>query len=207
MRTARWYPGLASAALLAMTLVACGDETQRNDDLTDLAIDFGNARGEELAILTDQELGPQPEAISAAMAAQIVLTIDEGEIAAALVALPTLRHPDVIDLAEDMLAQYSAHLARAEVAIEQLGMAPMETAVAAQLRDDFEDALRQLEEAGPMIDIVYLRTQVELQSATRKVAEALDDNVDNGDFDDLLSDTEDMISDLRDDTIDLLRDL
>lgn len=192
--------------MLAAAAAGCDDENEFNDDLVNVAIDVGDARGEELAIMTDQELGPQPEDISTAMAAMIVMTIDQGEIATAQAALPNLIDAQVVEFANRMIDEHTSHLEQTQNLVADLGITPMDTAVAAGLRNDAEAAIRELQVAGTATDVVYMRTQVEMHSAALTVADALVDNVD-GDFHDFLKDTRDMISDHRQDAIDLLRDL
>jgi predicted outer membrane protein len=197
--------GLASALVLAGA-VGCDDD-DFNDDLVNLAVDTGNARGEELAIMTDQELGPQPQAVTDAMAAMIVMTIDEGEIATAQAALPNLVDPSVIAFANRMIADHTANLEQLQSLVDRLGITPADTGVSAALRNDAEAAVRQISAAGGAVDVVYMRTQVELHSAALKVVDEADDHVDDGELDDFLSNTEDMISHHRRDAVDLLRDL
>lgn len=199
---------LASVLLLATVAPACSNDS--DEDEADVAIDDGNDRGNSLSDDADDELGDADEIDQMAMAAGIVLTIDNGEIAQAQLALDLITDLDIAQsnaaaaFANEMIAAHSAHIGEVEALAAAYGFEPVDGEVSATLVREGEDAMKTLQAASDPAH-VYMNLQVAMHEEARVIVDGLDEHFDDGEFRDFLLVTVDTINEHRQHAIEILR--
>src|SRR5688572_25765076 len=109
MRTTPHYVvSIAATLALAIAVTAC---EEGEPDEAGIALDEGAARGDALAVMAEEDLGPQSETVTIGMAGEILLAIDDAEIAHATLVRDRLIVPEAFDYANQMIAAHSAHAA------------------------------------------------------------------------------------------------
>lgn len=193
---------LAGTLLLAIAVPACGDDDESS--ITDDAIDEGETRGEDLANETEIELGDDAEDVIIGKSGAIMIAIDDGEILHAEFILEVGTDPLVLEFAEEMLLEHSAHASLTQSLMDDFDLAPIDNAVAAALRNGAVADLDLLERsANPDFD--YMRMQVMMHSQALVIVEMLTDLAPEDDSELFYAQTEILITDHRDDAEDILR--
>ena len=194
---------LASVLLLAIAAPACSDEVVDEEEV-DVAVDDGNDRGTDLSNNADDELGGADELDQMSMAAGILLTIDNGEIAHAQFALDLMDDQVSTEFANQMIAVHMAHIGELEALAAAHGFEPVDGDVTAALMREGDDAMKTLQTASDPAH-VYMRQQVEMHEEARVIVDGLVEHFDEGDFMDFLNATHDTIVEHREHAIVILR--
>ncbi len=189
--------------LLTLAMGACGDDD--NEDV-DIIIDEGQANGFALAAMADTELGPQTVAISEAMAGHILITVDQGEIQQADVALDRLDESETIRYANHMIEDHQPHIDLVLSVLDQDRLDPIDNEVSAMLRANAEAGVRDIQASGDP-DVTYMQWQIRMHEAASIVTERLLEHVEDPEMDALLLQTLDIIDGHRQEAIALYRDL
>jgi putative membrane protein len=190
--------------LFATGVTGCGDEA---DDDADVAEEEGEDRGEVVADIADDELDDQTDVVTMGMAAEILLTIDEGEIQNAKTALGRVSDPNVISFANRMIAEHTDHAIDVLALAELLDLTFVGTQTSAEVRLDYEAQDRDLASISSGGDYVYTRGEVVLHSEALEVVDELDGNIVDFTFLDFLDATEEMLEFHRDEASAILRQL
>jgi predicted outer membrane protein len=205
----RHYLILSLAVLVGSSLAACGDDdNDNNDDLETAAVAQGNARGQALVDQARGEFQGQPDEDVMAMSADVVATIDAGEIAMANFVLSRTNHSDVQDLAEMIVADHQTNLADLQAMMRNDGLAPETNQVSVTLKAEGDAALAQLmSDAAGDLDRDYVQMQVSMHQEAHIIVDNLRSYVQGSDMDNFLQDTLDAIDEHRDHAKDVLNDL
>lgn len=166
---------LASVLVLALT-GACDDDDTADpfDEDADVAIDDGEARGEEHADHTGDELGADADLVVLAKSGAIMLTIDEGEILMADYVLDVAIDPDVIAYANRMITEHTAHVEATTALLDDFEIGPTDSAVSAALRAEAQAELAVIQSAADP-DYEYMRSQVMMHAEAYVIVGALRD--------------------------------
>lgn len=178
---------IASVLLVAIASTGCGDDIDQDD--IDTAIDEGQARGADLSVMADEEIGPRDEATSMAMAAEIMLAIDEGEVLVAEEMLDRCDEPAVCDYAARMINEHLAHAQMVDALIARFGQLPLDNDVAEELRDQADEDLRLIENTIEP-DVVYMQLQVSMHETAIVLVGNLELYIDDVEFDQFLVDSQ-----------------
>ena len=189
--------------MLTLAVMACGDHDHED---VDILIDEGQANGFALAAMADTELGPQTVAISEAMAGHILITIDEGELLQADVALDRIEESEVIDYANHMIEDHTPHIDLVQSVLDMDRLDPIDNEVSAMLRANAEAGVRDIQASGDP-DVTYMQWQIRMHEAALIVTERLLEHVDDPEMDSLLLQTLDIIDGHRQEAIAIYRDL
>jgi predicted outer membrane protein len=193
---------LAGTLLLAIAVPACGDDDESS--FADDAINEGETRGEDLAAETEIELGNDVDEVILGKSGAIMIAIDEGEILHAQFILEVGTDPLVLEFAEQMLLDHSAHAALTESLLADFDLAPIDNAVAAALRNAAVADLDLLERsASPDFD--YMRMQLMMHTQALVIVELLTDLAPEDDAELFFAQTELIIEEHRDEAEDILR--
>lgn len=201
--SARLGACLISSLLFA---TACDEDTVDFEDDVTGAIEDGEASGNALADMTDEELGGQSEIVALETASEILLTIDEGEILLGDTALDHVTLVVVADYAQRMIDEHSAHQALVSEAFGNLEITPQENRIAAELSIEALAGIQDLQRAEDS-DFFYLRQQISMHEEASIVVDNLMEHVDSPVIDRLLEDTRDMLDAHRDEAADIMRSL
>ncbi|HVK77598.1 MAG TPA: DUF4142 domain-containing protein [Kofleriaceae bacterium] len=173
--------GLAGAA-------ACDD----NDDdiiggITDQEVQAevqqGESRGTALATQIDALMTPMTVEQESPVAGSIAVTVDQGEITQAQIALERAQDPEVRAFAEQMVREHTEHQAEQMALLEARGMAPADNEVSAALRADAAAGVAELEAASPAtFDQTYMLLQVRMHSEAGIVVDELSQQVDDAEL-------------------------
>lgn len=196
---------LASVLLLAIAAPACSDEVVDEDEI-DVAVDDGNDRGSSLEEDADDELGDADELDQMAMAAGILLAIDNGEIAHAQLAIDVDTTGDIqmFDFASEMISIHTEHAAQIEALAAAHGFVPVDGEVSAALIREGEDAMKTLQAASDPAH-VYIRQQVEMHEKARVIVDGIIEHFDAGEFRDFLENTHAIVVAHEEHAIEILR--
>ena len=200
---------LLSLVLLVGGLAACGDDDNgNNDNLETTAVDQGNARGQALADQARGEFQGQPDDDVMAMSADVVATIDAGEIAMANLVLSRTSNSDVQDLANEIITDHQTNLADLQAMMRNDGLAPETNAVSSTLKAEGDAALAQLmSDSAGNLDLDYVQMQISMHQEAHVIVDNLRGYVQDSDMDGFLSDTLDTIDNHREHAKDVLRNL
>lgn len=190
---------LASALLLVAGATACSD-----DDVIDV-IDEGQDRGEALGGLATQEVIGADVTTRIAIATEIMLVIDDGVMAQAQAAVD--QGTSDVGFADQLFDDHAANQDVLLTFLDSRGIAPLDSGVAADLRGDFEGYVRELEASGAAINETFLRLQIITHETALGVLDAFEGRVDDTQFQNILTDTIDMLEEHRDDAVQLYRGL
>jgi predicted outer membrane protein len=198
---------IAGALALAIATAACGDNNNPND--VQGAIDIGEQRGQVLATQTTTDLGSDTPEVALGKAGQIMLTIDDGEIMQAqLVVDAGVSDPAVLDFANRMITEHTAHRDATLNLIEASKVTPIESDVSSLIQSDAMQGLRELEDASSGdLDRTYMRLQVTMHAEASVIVGALQDLAPAPDIAAFIADTQAQIDAHRVDAADLLRQL
>jgi predicted outer membrane protein len=200
---------MLSLVLLVGGLAACGDDdNDNNDNLETTAVDQGNARGQALVDQARGEFQGQSNDDAMAMSADVVATIDTGEIAMANFVLSRTSNADVQDLANEIIADHQTNLADLQAMMRDNGLAPETNAVSSTLKAEGDAALAQLmSDSAGNLDLDYVQMQLSMHQEAHVIVDNLRGYVQDSDMDNFLSDTLDTIDEHRDHARDVLHDL
>lgn len=204
----RSFLGFASTALLALSLVACGDdESDNGDQAVDDAIAEGETLGQAQAAQTDTELGGEADPdVVAEKTGAILLTIDEGEILHADLALGAADDEGVLDYAQRMVSEHTQHAQQTTDLLAARDLAPLENEIAATLRRQALEMLDVLE-ASDDLDFDYTRTQLVMHSQALVIVDTLEGYAPDPELAGFLDQTRATIEDHRARAEELLREL
>jgi len=191
------------SSLLFATACDDGDDVDFEDEATD-AVEEGRASGNSLAEMTNEDLAGQNEIVALETAAEILLTIDEGEILQADTALDRVTLVVVADYAQRMIDEHSAHQELVSQTFANLEITPRENRVAAQLSIEALAGLHDLELTEDP-DLFYISMQVSMHEEASIIVDNLMEHVDSPVVDRLLEDTRDMLDEHRDAAIEIMR--
>ena len=200
---------LLSLVLLVGGLAACGDDDNgNNDNLETTAVDQGNARGQALVDQARGEFQGQPDDDVMAMSADVVATIDAGEIAMASFVLSRTSNSDVQDLANEIISDHQTNLTDLQAMMRNDGLAPESNAVSSTLKAEGDAALAQLmSDSAGNLDVDYVQMQISMHQEAHVIVDNLRSYVQDSDMDNFLQDTLDTIDEHRDHAKDVLHDL
>jgi predicted outer membrane protein len=203
--------------LLCIALVTgCSDDDNDNDnnndtgsDVENRASDQGNARGQTLAGQAQGEFQGASNNDAIAKAADIIATIDAGEIAQASFVLSKTSNADVRELASEIQADHQANTEMLQSLMQDRGIAPADNAVSRALEAEANAGLAQLQaDAAANVDFDYVQMQVMMHQEALVIVGSVRDLVpSSGDFRDFLSDTRATIQEHRQHAGSVLRDL
>jgi len=108
------------------------------------------------------EATPAPSgALSDAQIAQVMATVDSGEIEQAKLAVSKATDARVRNFAQNMIDQHTQSKLEGQEVASQNGIAPTSSSDALQLQNDAKNTLEQLKQAdAPSFDQAYMRAQV-----------------------------------------------
>jgi predicted outer membrane protein len=203
---------LACLAIVAGSgLAACDDDDNNNNNNTDAenrAIDQGNTRGQALTVQAQGEFQGSSEPDVLAKSADIVATINTGEIAQASFVLSKTSNSDVRDLASQILADHQMNNAALQSMMQSRGLAPVSNAVSRTLQDEANTGLAQLMADAPgALDRDYVEMQVMMHQEGFVIVGNLRGYTQAVDMQNFLSDTLDAIDAHRQHARDVLHDL
>lgn len=162
-----WKPIVFSIAILVgPALAACGSSTTHEDDEA-TALDLGNMRGKALQVQIDQVFAGSSESDAVAMAAGIVIALNNGEIAEANFVLSKPGTTRVHALAQQLVADHQASNAAVLSLLQARGLAPIDTPISQALNSEAQASLAKLEADLPR-DLEF--DYVEIQIATHQEA-------------------------------------
>jgi predicted outer membrane protein len=194
--------------LLCIALLAsCGDDDNNNngnnnnrDADEQRASDDGDMRGNALATQARGEFSGTSDPDAIAKAAAVVTTINTGEIAQASFVLSINTDSNVRALASEIQTDHQANDAMLHALLQARGISPADNAVSLALRDEAMKSLDQLKaDAPPDLAMDYTEMQVMMHQEAFVLVGALQDYVQDGDFRQFLSDTQDTIEQHRKD--------
>jgi predicted outer membrane protein len=199
--------------LLCIALVAgCSDDNNNNNgDNGDApeaqALAQGDTHGQVLVGQARGEFSGAPDTDAIAKVADIVATIDAGEIAQASFVLSTGGDAHVLDLASRIQADHQANQAMLQMIIQRRGIAPTDNAVSRTLQAEGDMSLAQLQSTAPAdLDTAYVEMQIQMHQEASVLIDNLRSYVKVFEVDDFLSNTLDTIALHLQRAIDLLRD-
>jgi putative membrane protein len=197
------------AILVGSTLAACGDDdNNNNDDLENSAIDEGNTRGQALVAQARGEFQGQSDDDVMSMSADVVATIDAGEIAQANFVLSRTSNPDVQDLANAIIQDHQSNLADLQAMMRNNGLAPETNVVSQTLKQEGDAGLAQLMADAPGdLDRDYVQMQIMMHQEAHVIVDNLRSYVQEDDMDGFLQDTVSAIDEHRDHARDVFDDL
>jgi predicted outer membrane protein len=202
---------LASLAslLVCVTVAACDDSDDNNNgDTRDQAMSDGNARGQQVSVQARTELQDTADPDTIAMAASIVSTVNAGEIMQATFVLNNSSDTRVLDLAGMILADHQNNESELRQQMNDLGLAEANSSVAATLKNEATMGLAQLQaDAKANLDVDYVQMQVVMHQEVSVLLDNVVGYVDDPDFRDFLSSTNDAVKNHRDHAGDVLDDL
>jgi putative membrane protein len=175
--------------ILLMAAVAFAPACSDNDDSTttdtttdsDTAIAEGQSRGQANADLTNSELAGNPDDLVISKSAAISITIDQGEIMQAQLALQVATDEDVRAFANRMIAEHSQHMQLTSSMLSAVELQPQDNPVAATLRAEAEAGVAQVEQSADP-DYDYIRLQVMMHAEAEMVVTTLRDNAPGDDI-------------------------
>lgn len=155
------------AIVAGPALAACGSSNNHEEEEAS-ALEQGNTRGKALQAQVDQVFAGCMESDAVAMAAGIVIAINNGEIAEANFVLSKPGTVRVHALATQMVAEHQASNAAVLSLLQARGAAPIETPISQTLTSEAQASLAQLEADLPRnLDFDYVEMQIEIhQEAT-----------------------------------------
>jgi predicted outer membrane protein len=201
---------LSLAIFVGSGLAACSDDdnNNNNDDLETAAVDQGNTRGQALVDQARGEFQGQPQEDTMAMSADVVATIDAGEIAMANLVLSRTNNSDVQDLANEIISDHQTNLADLQAMMRNNGLAPETNVVSATLKAESDAALAQLRsDAAGDLELDYVQMQISMHQEAHIIVDNLSSYVQDSDMDNFLQDTLDTIDMHRDHAKDVLDNL
>ncbi|MDB4962228.1 MAG: hypothetical protein JWP01_2227 [Myxococcales bacterium] len=208
-KTSECFALLVAGALLFGT-TACGDNEVGDDldgDIDEGADEIaeGRARGELLADMASEDLAAQNEMVSMSIAGHIMITLDQGEIMQAQLALDdVVFDPAVQEYADQMIEEHTPHAQRVEDLLASFGLTPLDNRISAALRAESEAALVDLANSDDP-DKDYMAMQVTMHEEAFVLVGSLADDVETAELDALIRDTQAAIAEHRDDALDLLQ--
>jgi len=156
------FAGMRSFLLASLTsLVACTDETPRDD--ADNARDEGNQIGEDRADQVNSELGADSDLTILAKSGAIMVSIDQGEIELADLALDLAIDPTVRDFAQRMVDSHGDHVIATHDLLASFAVDPQATPISIALDDEARVALDDLGVAADF-DYEYMRMMVSMHA-------------------------------------------
>lgn len=190
---------LVASLLFAFASTGCEDDDFNDgvgDDLADEAIIEGQNRGADLMVITDQDLGNANQNVVLAVAAHILITIDQGEIFVAEEFFPDCDDEDACDYAENMIEEHDEHLTVTQGLAAALGVAPLDNRTSAALRADTDAIIQTLRATSlDVLDVEYMRSQVVMHEQALVLIEGLRIHVEEPTMDRFLADTAELIAD------------
>jgi predicted outer membrane protein len=198
------------AILVGSGLTACSDDdnNNNNNDAENAAVDQGNARGQALVDQARGEFQGQPDDESVAMSADVVATIDAGEIAQATFVLSRTNNADVRDLANEIIQDHQTNLTDLQTMMQAQGLTPASNAVSLTLQNEANTGLAQLMADAPgNLDFDYVQMQVAMHQEASVLVENLRTYVQDSDMDNFLDDTQQAIEEHREHAKDVLSNL
>lgn len=200
--------------ICAAVLGGCSDDNDDSVDVTSgtpeaAAIDMGNSHGAVLVAQAHTDFPGGSGTDTIARAADVVSTINLGEIMMSAYVLQTdSADSDVDDMASDIRDDHQNNQDRLQSFEQDRQLPPADTKVGNTIDSEAQMSMAQLQATAPAdLGLVYIKMQVAMhQEAYVIVSNLRDDYVQDDDFRDYLSDTLDTIASHRDHAIDLLRD-
>jgi predicted outer membrane protein len=193
MRT-RWL-------VVAAALVGCSSDISDTDD----AIAEGEQRGDDFVAQIDDELAGEPDpGLVIAKSTMITMTLDDGEIMHADFVLDRSGDPVVLDFAQFMVDEHSAHQDVTISLLADYDLAPVQSNCAINLMADASSDLAFLQGSRDF-DYEYMRLQVVMHNAAFAIVDALQDYAPDASFALFLADTRATIAAHRDEAEDTLR--
>jgi predicted outer membrane protein len=184
---------------------ACGDDNNDNLGGNVDPIAEGQARGEMLATMAAEDLSVQNEMVAMSIAGDIMITIDQGEIMQAQLALDNVVFdPAVISFAEQMIDEHTAHTQMVQDLLARFGLTRLDNRISAALRSETEASLVDIANSDNP-DRTYMEFQVMMHQEALVLLGSLDDQVDTAEMDALIRTTEDQIAAHRDTAINVLQ--
>jgi predicted outer membrane protein len=147
--------------LLAFLIPACTDETPR--DAADIASDQGEQLGETRADQVNTELATDTGTTVLAKSGAIMLSIDQGEVELADVALDFAIDPAVRGFAQRMYDSHLDHMTATSELLASLAVDPQATRVSFALDAEAQDAIGTLQTSGDF-DFDYMRMMVSMHA-------------------------------------------
>jgi putative membrane protein len=205
---------LLGIAIFAVSgLVACSDDDDRNNNNNNgddeaQAVDQGNARGRALTAQAVGEFQGASDNDAIAKAADIVATINNGEIAEANFVVSKTSNTEVHDFAAEMIADHQANNAALQAMTQTHGLAPKTNAVSRTLKTEADQSLAQLMSDTPdQLDRDYIAMQVAMHQEAFVIVDAVKGYVQPSDMQGFLADTSATIDQHRQHAKDVLHDL
>jgi predicted outer membrane protein len=170
------------AIAMAGGLAGCGDDGTSNDSNSsgpeNMALDQGDQRGQALTNLAQGEFQGVSDDDAIAKSADIVATINAGEIAEANFVLSTSNDNDVRVLAAELVADHQTNSADLKALMTQLGITPATSAVSSALRGEAQTGLSQLMSDTPAaLDLDYVEMQLAMHQEAFDIIGILHDDV------------------------------
>lgn len=154
------------------------------------------------------EFQGRPDTEAVAKSADIVATIDAGEIAQAMFVLSKTSNSDVEDLANEIVADHQANLTAVQALTQNHGLAPTRNAVSRTLQSEGDTALAQLMSDAPEdLDRDYVEMQIAMHQEAFIIVGNVRSYVQSSDAQNFLSDTQMTIDKHRQHAKDVLHDL
>lgn len=164
-----YLPTAAATALVAVALVACQNNGQR---------EAASTPGDSVSMAApsaDSSAGTPGQALNDAKVADIALTADAIDSAAGKFALEKSKTKAVRDFAQTMVRDHSAVNAKAVALAEQLGVTPEDNDVSKQLKDGADQAHDNIADLeGAAFDRAYMDREIAYHQA---VLDALDNTL------------------------------
>jgi predicted outer membrane protein len=209
-RVMRTISGISALLLLATTVAACtdndDDNNTQNPDGADVAVANGNARGETLSGMADEDLGGKSQPMQIAMAGHVMITIDTGEVMQAQLAVTRCRNADVCAFAQMMIDVHTAHMGMVQAMLRDASIEPVDNRVSMALRAEAMTSLGDLR-ASANFDMDYMTMQVTMHEEARVIVQGFDDQIDVEPFQTLIRDTVTAIVDHRNRAVAILRSI
>jgi predicted outer membrane protein len=187
-------------------LAGCGDSD--NNDNRDAALDEGDLHGQQLSAAARADLVGTTDDEAIALAADIVSTVNTGELAQADFMLSASTNAAVLELAAQIQADHQANNLMLQSLLIDVGLVKTSNDVSASLSAEAMTGLAQLQADAPAnLDYDYVRMQVSMHQEVSVLLDALRDDVSDSNMNDFLSDTQDKVNEHRDHAGDVLNDL
>ncbi len=191
-------------APLLVATVACGNND--NDEEVNAASDEGVAIGQQHAAETDADLGNDSIPTVIAKSGAIVIAIDDEEVALANFIVGVTNDRNVLDFANQMIADHTAHADSTRAFLANMSLAPVDSSVSLALRDEAAANLAELERSNSF-DFTYMSLAVSTHSEADVIVGNLVDLAPTTDVAQFLDDTQLMIEQHRAEAESILRNL
>jgi predicted outer membrane protein len=165
------------AILVGPALAACGSDNNHEDEEAS-ALDQGNTRGRALQAQVAPAFANSTESDAVAMAAAIVIAINNGEIAEANFVLSRPGTTGVHALATQFVTDHQASNAAVLSLLQARSLAPIDTPISQTLNNEAQAGLAQLQADLPRdLELDYVEMQIAMHQEASVVISAVRDAV------------------------------